>query len=184
MSLCDWGQNSAISPLEQHGHTHAIDPSPFSPSYNRGGFTQVGFFHQPKEKEKNKTRNKQREGKPRDCTRKSKRGFVLTWLALIRLITLVLIFQSRCLIQYRSSVLLCGPLLLCNLAVFCEDILVLLRMEYHFPVIIAICESSCSVTAGHMTAIVHPKHGAASACFGPGMQEQLARLEWKTDSLK
>lgn len=96
----------------------------------------------------------------------------------------MLIFQSRCLIQYRSSVLLCGPLLLCNLAVFCEDILVLLHVEYHFPVIIAICESSCSVTAGHMTAIVHPKHGAASACFSPGMQEQLARLEWKTDSLK
>lgn len=95
---------------------------------------------------------------------------------LIKLITLVLIFQSHCLIQYRPSVLLRGPLLLCNLAAFCEDILVLLCMEYHFPVIIAICESSCFVTAGHMTAIVHPKHGACICVFSPSMQDQLARL--------
>lgn len=114
-------------------------------------------------------------GKLRDCTGKSKRAFVHSWLALIRLITLVLIFQSRCLIRYRFSVLLCGPLLLCNLAAFCEDILVLPCKEYHFPVIIAICESSCSVTAGHMTAIVHPKHWAASV-FSPRMRDQLARL--------
>lgn len=76
----------------------------------------------------------------------------------------MLIFQSHCLIQYRPSVLLRGPLLLCNLAAFCEDILVLLCMEYHFPVIIAICESSCFGTAGHMTAIVRPEAWGLHLC--------------------
>lgn len=69
------------------------------------------------------------------------------------------------LIQHIASVLLCGPVLLCNHASFCEDILVLLCVKFLFPVIVAICESSCSLTArsrdGYCTYV-------ASACFSWG----------------